>query len=92
MPNELKTYDVNRLQVIALAMVTELQIASGKFAPFNSPHEGYAVIKEELEELWEAVKRNDIRQACGEAVQLGAMAMRFLYDIKIKEAQDAAKD
>ena len=31
----------------------ELKSANGKFPLFNSSHEGYAVIKEELDELWD---------------------------------------
>lgn len=52
---------------------------------FNSAHEGYAVILEELDELWEHVKkriedRND-EEMRREAIQVGAMALRFLVDI-----------
>lgn len=32
--------------------------ASVKFPPFNSAHEGFAVLKEEVDELWEEVKKN----------------------------------
>lgn len=30
-----------------------------KFGKYNSMHEAYAVIKEELEEFWDSVKAND---------------------------------
>ena len=54
---------------------TELNSANEKFPLFNSPHEGYAVIKEELEEcsenifdmtstlqlMWDGVKNNDAK-------------------------------
>lgn len=63
----------------------ELVIATHKFGPFASTHEGWAVIREELDELWEAVKRNDIAQARREAVQVAAMAVRFLVDIEEPE-------
>lgn len=53
---------------------------------FNSPHEGYAVIKEELDELWSAIRtlknfddRNE--QIKLEAIQVAAMAVRFLMDL-----------
>ena len=36
----------------------ELLSATEKFGPFNSTHEGYAVIKEELDELWDEIKKN----------------------------------
>lgn len=43
---------------IAKEVVEELERAEKKFAGFNSSHEGYAVILEELDELWEIVKLN----------------------------------
>ncbi len=61
--------------------------ASQKFKAFNSAHEGYAVLKEEVDELWDEVKKNESkhpdRDAClrKEAIQVGAMALRFLTDI-----------
>jgi len=36
----------------------EYHSAAHKFPKFNSAHEGYAVIKEELDELWELVKKS----------------------------------
>jgi hypothetical protein len=53
--------------------------------PFNSAHEGYAVILEELDELWEEVRKKkadrNLDRLKKEAVQVGAMALRFLVDI-----------
>ena len=62
-------------------IVSEYLRASKKFPKFNSRHEGYAVIKEEVDELWDAIKGNyssDLVEE--EAVQVGAMALRFLID------------
>ena len=59
----------------------ELFQATAKFGPFHSPHEGYAVIKEELDELWEEVKRNDGPRQREEVIQLTAMGLRYLYDL-----------
>jgi cupin superfamily acireductone dioxygenase involved in methionine salvage len=68
----------------AIELVTaEVERATAKFSPFNSAHEGYAVIEEEFDELWDEIKlkeRDDVRMA-KEAVQLGAMAVRFLMDV-----------
>jgi len=41
----------------------ELVAARKKFPSFGSDHEGYAVILEELDELWDAVKANDPEHA-----------------------------
>jgi|GEM_PF-5944413 len=51
--------------------------------PLRSAHEGYAVILEELDELWEEIKRKDRdkKRMRAEAVQVAAMATRFLIDV-----------
>ena len=63
----------------------EYDKASAKFGAFNSTHEGYAIIKEELDEMWDAIKANDTNHARKEAIQVGAMALRFLTDIEEME-------
>ena len=60
----------------------EVVRAEALFPPFNSAHEGYAVLKEEVDELWDDVKKNRKWQARGEAIHVAAMAVRFLRDIK----------
>ena len=59
----------------------ELDRATSKFGPFNSAHEGYAVILEELDEAWDEIKRNDQEAATREMIQVAAMALRFLVDV-----------
>jgi hypothetical protein len=66
--------------VIAM-VVAELRKARAKFPQFNSAHEGYAVLLEEVDELWDAIKRNDDANAREEAQQVAAMAIRFLLDV-----------
>ena len=59
--------------------------AAAKWPPFNSAHEGLAVIMEEFDELkahvWTNQKKRDLDAMRAEAVQLAAMAMRFVADI-----------
>jgi len=55
--------------------------ASRKFNKFNSAHEGYAVLLEEVDELWVEIKNNNSILFAPEAIQIGAMALRFLVDI-----------
>jgi len=60
--------------------------AISKFPPFRSKHEGYAIIKEELEELWTGIKSNKIQypdddHVTVEALQTATMALRFLVDL-----------
>ena len=45
-------------------------------------HEGYAVLKEEIEELWEMIKVDNYEEAEKEAIQVAAMAIRFIIDCK----------
>lgn len=59
----------------------ELARAQYKFPAFHSGHEGYAVIREELDELWDAIKRDDRDAAGAEAIQVAAMAIRFVLDV-----------
>lgn len=48
---------------------------------FNTTHEAYAVLKEELEELWEDIKRDNWENMEAECAQIGAMAMKLLYSL-----------
>jgi hypothetical protein len=63
----------------------ELRQAMSKWPPFNSAHEGYGVLLEELDELWEHVKTNqrkrDLIAMRKEALQVAAMALRFAIDV-----------
>lgn len=51
--------------------------------PIAGRHEGYAVILEELDELWEECKqkRPDPSRMRAEAIQVAAMALRFAVDL-----------
>jgi hypothetical protein len=62
---------------------SELIRALAKHRPMASSHEGYAVILEKLDELWDEVKRQKIdRDALvKEAAQVAAMGLRFLIDV-----------
>ena len=52
---------------------------------FNSHHEAYAVALEEMDELWDEVKKNnnnrDYKKMREEAVQTAAMIVRFLTEL-----------
>ena len=62
----------------------ELNDANKKFPPFNSPHEGYAVILEEMDELWDEIKNNKHPMSSTkqkhEAIQVAAMGIKFLMN------------
>ena len=62
-------------------IVCEYKYAAKRFGKFNSAHEGYAVLKEEVDELWDVIKKNGTPiERKNEAIQVGAMAIRFLID------------
>jgi len=65
-------------------IIAEYMTATKKFGMFRSAHEGLAIIQEEFEEFKEAVfwpHKEHTGDAREEAVQLAAMALRFLMDI-----------
>ena len=90
-----KRYDILlillRKDSLLREVLVELRQAVGNFRPMASPHEGYAVIKEELDELWEAIRlkqSNPKRDARirAEAIQVAAMGLRFLNDCCAKRS------
>lgn len=76
---------------VLLLVKEEYQKATIKFTSFNSAHEGYAVIKEEVDELWDDIKGNvNLKLMEKEAVQVAAMAIRFILDIcEVKNEKQA---
>jgi hypothetical protein len=78
-----------RLREAVDEVLSELGRAESKFKPFNSAHEGYAVLAEEVDELWEAVRMKDgtdrDREMHSEVIQVAAMAFRFLRDVCRKD-------
>lgn len=70
-------------------VLTEIRLeavrAARLHAPMNSLHEGYAVLLEEVDELWDWVKANEKRRDYEaiqkETIQIAAMAIRILVDV-----------
>lgn len=71
-----------RFRLLAL-IDAELERATTRFDRFNSPHEGWAVIHEEMCELWEHVRDNTgrDRDAMIECIQIATMALRYVHDL-----------
>ena len=63
----------------------EFKFATEHWGGFNSLHEAYAIVLEEMDELWDEVKRSQkdpkrmpyVRE---EALQVATMAIRLIYD------------
>lgn len=80
---------ISRIHSIGQELATECKRAGELFPVFNSAHEGLAIILEEYDELKvEIFKKQsdyDMVKMRKEAIHLGAMALRFIYDICDKE-------
>ena len=70
---------------ILIDVSEEYDRASSKFPPFRSAHEGLAIIWEEFDELKAEIflrhSKRDMTKMRKEAIQVAAMAVRFIHDI-----------
>ena len=66
-------------------ILEEYNRAISLHGPMNSAHEGYAVLLEEVDELWDVVKmkqsQRDMKEMRKEAIQVAAMALKFIVQI-----------
>ena len=67
----------------------ELKRARQQHGPMLSIHEGYSVILEELDEVWEEVKKKtkerDLDNLFKELIQVSAMAQKMAEDVVIPQ-------
>ena len=67
----------------------EYERARTKYPPYSNLHEGYAIILEELDELWDEVKiKEELRDPGAlykEALQVASTALSFCALLKQKE-------
>lgn len=68
---------------LATEIVAEYLKARAKHGEMRSPHEGYAVLLEEVDELWDEVKKRviDPKLMRKEAIQVAAMALAFILEV-----------
>lgn len=65
---------------------TELMLTDAQKPSFHSTHEGYAILKEEVDELWDEIKTSKAFDRANlmmvnEAVQVAAMAIKFIENL-----------
>lgn len=69
------------LELAIADVAAELHSARMSWPPFNSAHEGYAVVREEVDKLWQHVKvqqgKRDLDAMRREAIQAAAMLVAF---------------
>ena len=73
-------------------MEEEMSYAVANFGSFHNAHEGYAVLLEEVDELWEEIKSNQktegrMERIKKEALQVATMAIRLIHDVCYKEVE-----
>ena len=72
-----------KYEAAILDVLEEIRSARATHAPMRGAHEGYAVLLEEVDELWDEVKdrRRDVAKMRREAVQVAAMAVAFMVEV-----------
>ena len=74
-----------KLASLMIEIRSEVARAEENWPPMNSAHEAYAILLEEVDELkahvWTNQKRRDLPAMRKEAIQVAAMAIRFVRDV-----------
>jgi hypothetical protein len=70
-----------KVDSVLLLIASEVKRAMTKWPPTtDSPHHHASVLREEVDEMWDEVKADNIRLAREEALQVAAMAIRFVLE------------
>lgn len=83
--------DSLKYPIIAKIVIYEVEKALKQHpVPMRSAHEGYAILKEEVDELWDAIKLKEDdptrdEQIREEAYHVAAMSLRFLHNVVYKD-------
>jgi hypothetical protein len=55
---------------------------------FVNAHEGFSVLYEEVDELWDEVKADNRERQLAEAIQVAAMAVRFVVELSGRDRNE----
>lgn len=92
----MEKFQDKQLEWLLLEIRKELAYAQNKFSKYNSSHEGFAVIAEELDELWDEVKAKPYsgknERMTREAIQVATTAIRFVLDVSLPASQEGKEN
>lgn len=78
---------MTELETIFEQIKKELEKAHSKHKPYNSYHEAYGIILEELDEFWDIVKmkesKRDKEKARKELIQVATTAIRTIINLEL---------
>lgn len=79
----MKTEYIGKHKVFLDDVYHEYNRANTLYPHFHSYHEGYAVIKEELDEMWDEIKKKqaDKQRIYEEATQVAAMCLKLIISM-----------
>lgn len=81
----MKAKNGNKGKTFLQMVAEEVHSARKQHGPMNSIHEGYAVILEELDEVWDEVKKKtkerDLEHLLKELIQTAAMCQKMAEDV-----------
>lgn len=81
----MKYADLKKLTEAKEDAFVEARSSRDFWPAMNSAHEGFAVLKEEVDELWDHVKtkqgKRDLKAMRKEAIQVAAMALCFAAEV-----------
>jgi hypothetical protein len=69
------------LDAVIDKVIVEMTRGRLRYKAIDSGHYGYAVTLEELQEAWDAIKNNDLKDAKREMIQVAACAIRFALEL-----------
>lgn len=80
-------FEDSRITDLFIECEKEMREATDEHGRMKSAHEAYSVILEELDEFWDEVRKKESNRDKAnmkkELIQLGAMAIRAIYDLKL---------
>ncbi len=74
-------WSTERVSKVVAQVIDEAERARRHHKAMDSTHYGYAVTLEELDEVWDAIKSNDLMGAKKEMLQVAACAIRFVLEL-----------